>query len=69
MPALKSDKQLKAVPMVRNLPNIWARYQDYNETNTVVVSNYLNQIEEFQRNDIIIPVFEPKLGQTDFLND
>lgn len=55
--------------MVRNLPNIWARYQDYNETNTVVVSNYLNQIEEFQRNDIIIPVFEPKLGQTDFLND
>jgi len=68
-PPPKSGGDLKVAPMSRNLPNIWARYENYDESNTVVVSNYFNEIEDFQRNDIVIPVFEPKFGKTDFLND
>ena len=34
-----------------------------------MISNYYNKIEDFQRNDIVIPEYEPHHGQTDFLND
>ena len=34
-----------------------------------MVSNFYNEIEDFQRNDIILPIFDPKLGSTDFLDD
>jgi len=35
------------VPMERNYSKIWAKYSDYNERNTVMISNYYNQIEDF----------------------
>ena len=34
-----------------------------------MISNFYNKEEEFQRNDLIIPQYHPKLGQTDFLDD
>ena len=34
-----------------------------------MVSNFRNQIEEFQSNDIILPIYDPKLGKTDFADD
>ena len=34
-----------------------------------MVSNYFNKIEEFQRNDLILPLYDPKFGKTDFLDD
>ena len=34
-----------------------------------MISNYFNKIEDFQRNDIVIPEYEPRVGRTDFLND
>ena len=55
--------------MPKNLANIWAKYPQYNEENTLVLSNNWNEIEDFQRNDIVLPEFEPKFGRTDFLND
>mmetsp|Transcript_1618 Transcript_1618/g.2862 ORF Transcript_1618/g.2862 Transcript_1618/m.2862 type:complete len:134 (+) Transcript_1618:358-759(+) len=56
-------------PVSRNLANIWAKYPQYQEENTIVVSNFYNLIEDFQRNDIVIPTYDPKLGSTDFLDD
>lgn len=55
--------------MSRNLANIWAKYPQYSEENTLLISNYFNEIEDFQRNDIVLPVYEPKLGSTDFMDD
>ena len=62
-------ENIKPFPMVRNLANVWAKYPQYNEENTIMISNYYNEVEDFQRNDLIIPEFDPKLGKTDFLDD
>jgi len=34
-----------------------------------MVSNYLNQHDEYHRNDFILPLYDPKYGRTDFLDD
>ena len=34
-----------------------------------MISNYLNYHEEFHRNDLILPLYDPKKGKTDFLDD
>ena len=34
-----------------------------------MVSNFYNEVEDFQRNDLILPEFDPKMGRTDFLGD
>jgi hypothetical protein len=60
---------VKPAPLARNLANIWAKYPQYSEENTLMVSNFYNEIEDFQRNDIVIPQFDPKSGSTDFLDD
>ena len=54
---------------IRNLANIWSKYPQYSENNTLMVSTKYNGIEDFQRNDIVIPEFHPKSGRTDFLDD
>ena len=54
--------------MARNLANIWAKYPQYSEKNTVMVSSFPNEIEDFQRNDVVIPNFDP-FGQTDMHSD
>lgn len=55
--------------MSRNLASVYARYAQYDETNTIVVSNFYNSIEDFQRNDLVIPEYHPRLGKTDFADD
>lgn len=35
----------------------------------MVISNHHNLIEEFQRNDVVLPEYHPKMGNTDFLDD
>ena len=54
--------------MTRNLGNVWSKYPQYNEENTIMVSPFYNMIPDFQRNDIVIPEFNP-FGQTDFQSD
>ena len=34
-----------------------------------MVSNYFNALDEFHRNDLILPYYDPKFGKTDFLDD
>ena len=68
-PDFPDPHQIRPFPMSRNLANIWARYPQYSEENTLVVSNFYNEIEDFQRNDVVVPEFDPKAGRTDFLDD
>ena len=56
-------------PMARNYSGIWAKYSQYNESNTLMVSNHMNLIEDFQRNDLVLPTFHPTKGTTDFMDD
>lgn len=55
--------------MERNYSGIWAKYPQFNEENTIMVSNYHNLIDDYQSNDIVLPYYDPKTGQTDFLDD
>ena len=34
-----------------------------------MISNHYNQIEDFQRNDVILPEYHPKMSSTDFNDD
>ena len=63
------NEEVENLGQTRNLANIWAKYPQYGEKNTLMVSTKLNGIEDFQRNDIVIPEYNPKHGRTDFLDD
>ena len=64
-----SDERVKPIELQRNYTNIWQKYPQYDETNTLMISNFYNLEEEFRRNDLVLPQYHPKLGQTDFLDD
>lgn len=64
----KDTQDLGSKPMERNYQAIWQKYTQYDETNTLMVSNHYNQIEEFKRNDLVIPEFSPNTGN-DFFDD
>lgn len=34
-----------------------------------MISNHYNEIEDYQRNDLILPNYDPIKGQVDFLDD
>ena len=34
-----------------------------------MVSNYFNAIDDYHRNDLVLPLYDPKMGKTDFLDD
>ena len=63
------DENIKAIEIPRNFSNIWQKFPQYDETNTLMISNFYNLEQEFRRNDLVLPLFHPKLGQTDFLDD
>ena len=49
--------------MPRDFTKVWRAYSDYNETNTIMVSNFSNLDSAFKRNDLIVPEFQ--LGEDD----
>ena len=67
-PEFQDENHVKPFPMSRNLGTIWSKYPQYDETNTLMVSNFYNIIPDFQRNDIVLPTFDP-MGKTDFMSD
>ena len=50
-----SDLSVKPIEVQRNYTNIWQKYPQYDETNTLMISNFYNLELEFQRNDIVLP--------------
>ena len=55
--------------MQRNYASIWQKYTQYNDSNTLMISPHYNLIEDYQRNDLILPLYDPLQGQSDFLDD
>ena len=64
----KDSQELSSQPMERNYQAIWDKYSQYDETNTLMVSNHYNLIDEFRRNDLVLPEFSPLTGN-DFYDD
>lgn len=56
-------------PIERDLKLIFDKHPEYDESNTVVISNYPNKLEEYRDNDIIIPKYHPSEGSTYFTMD
>ena len=46
-PEYYDETHVKPLPMDRNLANIWAKYPQYSELNTLMVSNFYNPIADF----------------------
>lgn len=65
----KDDKLLLPKQISRDLNIIFTKHPEYNEKNTVVISNFQNLDQRFIHNDIIIPNYHPTLGQTAFFRD
>ena len=38
---------IRPFPMTRNLGNVWSKYPQYNEENTVMISPFYNAIPDF----------------------
>ena len=56
------DENIKAIEIPRNFSNIWQKFPQYDETNTLMISNFYNLEQEFRRNDLVLPLFHPKHG-------
>jgi hypothetical protein len=67
-PKLNTDS-VASEPMERNFTNVWMKFPQYTSENTLMVSNYNNVIEDYQANDIVLPIFDPKKGVTDMMDD
>jgi len=67
----KAPKQalLDPEPIERDLKLIWDKHPEYDENNTVVISNFDNKIEDYRDNDLIIPRYHPTEGTTHFTMD
>ncbi len=63
-----NQNSLDPEPIERDLKIIFDKHPEYDETNTVVISNHENKLEEFRDNDIIIPQYHPN-GSTHFTMD
>lgn len=53
----------------RNLNIIFKDYPEYNEKNTVMISNFYNLDDRYINNDIVIPLYHPVKGSTNFFRD
>lgn len=56
-------------PTERDLKLIWDKHPEYDETNTVIISNFENKIEDYRDNDLVIPRYHMSEGTTDFAFD
>ena len=65
--AMRADRSFGGFQ--RNFTPVWQKFQQYSEENTIMVSNYFNAIDDYHRNDLVLPLYDPKMGKTDFLDD
>ena len=60
---------LNPEPIERDLKIIFDKHPQYDESNTVVITNFPNKLEEYRDNEIVIPRYHPTLGSTHFTMD
>ena len=61
----KSNPILPA-PIKRDLNIIFQKHKEYDQKNTLIISNYKNEASEYRENDIVIPLYHPSEGTTTF---
>lgn len=64
-----NENSLETEKIERDLKIIFDKNKEYDETNTIIISNHENKIEEYMDNDLIIPKFHPTMGATHFTMD
>ena len=65
----QTNKSVAPLAMERNFSSIWHKFPQYNDENTLMISNNYNLNQDFNSNDIVLPTFDPNLGNADFLDD
>jgi hypothetical protein len=53
-------------PFKRDLRIIFDKHKEYDEFNTIIFTNYPNEQSEFRENEIVLPLYHPQLGSTQF---
>jgi len=53
----------------RDLNTIFKDHSSYDMDNTIMISNYSNENSDFRPNDLILPLYHPLKGNTDFCYD
>ena len=65
---LKPEELLIPKSIPRDLNLIFKKYSQYNEKNTIIISNFHNENEKYTSNDIVIPMYHP-FSQASFNRD
>jgi hypothetical protein len=64
-----NDGDLTPSPVKRDLNVIFQKHPQYTKDNTLIISNFKNEMSEFRNNEVILPMYHPLLGQTSFEAD
>ena len=48
-----------AIPLKKELSEIWRQFPKFDPTNTLVISPHKNLMERYRDNDLVIPSFSP----------
>ena len=56
---LSSENKLIPSPIKRDLKIIFNKHQEFSERNTLLVTNFKNEISDYRNNEINIPLYHP----------
>ena len=65
----EGDNDLTPIPIKRDLEIIFKKHAQYNRQNTIIISNFKNEISDYRHNEVILPIYHPLLGNTSFEAD
>ncbi len=65
----KETEDLTPSPVKRDLKIIFDKHPSYTIENTLIISNFKNEISEYRSNEVIIPMYHPITGNTSFEAD
>lgn len=60
------DNKLVPIPIKRDLNIIYSKHPEYTETNTIIFTNFKNELVEYRENEVVVPLYHPLLGGTSF---
>jgi hypothetical protein len=56
-------------PIKRDLNIIFQKHKEYDQKNTLIITNYKNEASEFRENDVVLPLYHPSEGGSTFTLD
>jgi hypothetical protein len=62
----EDSKTLLPFPAKRDLRIIFDKYPQYDENNTIIFSNFKNENSDYRTNEVILPLYHPEIGTTQF---